>query len=183
MKGLIGGVGNIFFGDDGFGVEVIRSLKKIYYHPSESLSIIDFGIRTVDLAFELTNGYDWSVIIDAVYLGNLPGQIYLLHPEDCSSNSSFHPHQMDIPSVLRFAGQFGSIPQQTYLIGCEPETIEEKIGLSACVQQAVSQTANVLSKAIESLLVDQSCIPTKDFWAKFFSQEDNFYIEKNSSFT
>ncbi|CAI9085353.1 hypothetical protein A7K93_05760 [Candidatus Methylacidiphilum fumarolicum] len=181
MKGLIGGVGNIFFGDDGFGVEVIQSIRKTYYPPSPSLSIMDFGIRTVDLAFELTNGYDWAIIIDAVFLGNPPGRIYLLHPKDYPLNSSFHPHQMDIPSMLNFAGQLGSIPQQIYLIGCEPETIEEKIGLSSSVQQAVRHTANVLIKAIDCLLVDQSCIPTNEFWATFFSlsQVDNFYIEKS----
>ena len=50
-KILVAGVGNIFLGDDGFGVEVALSLSKRQL--PESVQVKDFGIRGFDLAYAL----------------------------------------------------------------------------------------------------------------------------------
>jgi hydrogenase maturation protease len=73
---LIAGIGNIFLGDDGFGVRVVNELRQ--RRLPDSVDVIDFGIRSYDLAFALTNGYDAVVLVDAVPRGEPPGTTYLI---------------------------------------------------------------------------------------------------------
>ena len=61
---LVAGVGNIFFGDDAFGVEVAGRLAG--EPPVAGVTVAEFGIRGVHLAYELLNGYDTLVLVDAV---------------------------------------------------------------------------------------------------------------------
>ena len=60
---LIAGIGNIFFGDDAFGVEVARRLAQ---HPlPDTVRVVDFGIRGLDLAYALLDPYDAVILVDA----------------------------------------------------------------------------------------------------------------------
>ena len=68
---LIAGVGNIFLGDDAFGVEVVRALAK---RPLPAgVSVVDYGIRGFDLAYALLDPWDVVVIVDALPRGGAPG--------------------------------------------------------------------------------------------------------------
>jgi hydrogenase maturation protease len=67
---LIAGIGNIFFGDDAFGVEVIRHLLARPW--PEGVVIKDFGIRGYDLACALQDGYDAVILVDALSEGQAP---------------------------------------------------------------------------------------------------------------
>lgn len=74
---LIAGVGNIFLGDDGFGVEVVQRLA------SETLPnwvrVLDVGIRGIHLAYELIeNGYEKAILVDAVSRVGDPGTVYVI---------------------------------------------------------------------------------------------------------
>ncbi|MGH7848434.1 MAG: hydrogenase maturation protease, partial [Candidatus Binatia bacterium] len=73
-KILVAGIGNIFLGDDGFGVEVARELAKRKL--PESVRVVDFGIRGFDLAYALLDGYDLTILVDAAPRGGLPGTLY-----------------------------------------------------------------------------------------------------------
>ena len=53
---LIACVGNIFLGDDGFGVEVAKRLSSRELPPEARLA--DFGIRSFDLTYALLDGYE-----------------------------------------------------------------------------------------------------------------------------
>ncbi|MDQ3686285.1 MAG: hydrogenase maturation protease, partial [Acidobacteriota bacterium] len=53
---LIAGIGNIFLGDDAFGCEVAQRLSGRTL-PDE-VRVVDFGIRGLDLAYALMDGYD-----------------------------------------------------------------------------------------------------------------------------
>ena len=65
---LIAGIGNIFLGDDGFGVEVAKRLSSETL-PGE-VTVRDFGIRGLHLAYEmLDGGYGITVFVDAVPRG------------------------------------------------------------------------------------------------------------------
>ena len=69
---LVAGIGNIFLGDDGFGVEVARRLNA--QPPIDGVDVVDFGIRAVHLAYELAGGkYDAAILVDAVPRGGAPG--------------------------------------------------------------------------------------------------------------
>lgn len=73
---LVAGIGNIFLADDGFGCEVIRQLagREI----PDTVKIEDFGIRGMHLAYELLDGYDTAILIDATPRGEPPGTIVVL---------------------------------------------------------------------------------------------------------
>ncbi|WP_412537724.1 hydrogenase maturation protease [Longispora sp. K20-0274] len=74
---LVAGLGNIFLGDDGFGVEVARRLTVEGDLPAGT-EVGDFGIRGVHLAYELMSGYDTAILVDATSRGGPPGTVYAL---------------------------------------------------------------------------------------------------------
>jgi hydrogenase maturation protease len=80
---LVACIGNIFLGDDGFGVEVARELSKRPL-PSDVL-VRDFGIRGLDLAYALLDHSGLTILVDASPRGELPGTVYLIEPEIAGS--------------------------------------------------------------------------------------------------
>jgi hydrogenase maturation protease len=61
---LIAGVGNIFLGDDAFGVEVVRRLAG--RRVPEGVRVVDFGVRSLDLAYALLDGEHAATILESV---------------------------------------------------------------------------------------------------------------------
>src|SRR5262249_12823080 len=76
---LVAGIGNIFLGDDAFGPEVAAALLARPCPPG--VQIADFGIRGLDLAYALTDGYDAAVLVDAAPRGERPGTLQVLEPD------------------------------------------------------------------------------------------------------
>jgi hydrogenase maturation protease len=155
---LVAGIGNIFLGDDGFGVEVAQRLRG---RPvPEGARVEDFGIRGVHLAYELLDGYEVLVLIDAVPMGESPGTVTLLEPEidptdrDGGDAPVFEAHSMSPAIVLDLVAGLGGRVGRTLIVGCEPATIEVGIGLSAPVAAAVEPAV----VAVEQLLVEV-CTP------------------------
>src|SRR5215813_2211049 len=126
MMILIAGIGNIFHGDDAFGVEVANCLSKRSL-PAEA-RVVDFGIRGFDLAYALLDGYDAAILLDATRRGGLPGTIYTLEI-DGSTDEANEPtagvatHGMDPVRVLEMARAMGGCTGRILLVGCEPETL------------------------------------------------------------
>ena len=75
---LVAGIGNIFLGDDAFGVEVVRRLSAREW--PANVRVTDFGIRGYDLAYALLDGYDTTILIDACPRGELAGTLYVIEP-------------------------------------------------------------------------------------------------------
>jgi hydrogenase maturation protease len=76
---LVAGIGNIFLGDDGFGCAVIERLARRSL--PDGVRVTDFGIRGLDLAYALLDGYDVTILIDAVSRGGKPGTLYIIEPD------------------------------------------------------------------------------------------------------
>src|SRR5437868_14687112 len=76
---LIACIGNIFLGDDGFGVEVAQRLSSREY--PEGVQVVDFGIRGMELAYTLLDDYDTLILVDAVPRGSPAGTLYLIEPD------------------------------------------------------------------------------------------------------
>ncbi|MGO8795288.1 MAG: hydrogenase maturation protease [Candidatus Sulfotelmatobacter sp.] len=76
---LIAGIGNIFLGDDAFGVEVVRRIADL--NLPECVRVTDFGIRGFDLAYALQDAYDTTILIDACPHGEAPGTLYVIEPD------------------------------------------------------------------------------------------------------
>ena len=124
---LIAGIGNIFLGDDGFGVEVARHLTNIEF-PSE-VRVADFGIRGLDLAYALQDGYDATILIDAFPHGEAPGTVYVVEPDlgdpgAIANQANFiEPHAMNPVNVLRMAIAMNGRLKRVLLVGCEPASL------------------------------------------------------------
>jgi hydrogenase maturation protease len=149
---LIAGIGNIFLGDDGFGSEVARHLANRVTWPG--VRIVDFGIRGLDFAYALLDGYEATIIVDATCRGGQPGTIYVIEP-DLNEPHQAHPtveaHAMDPVRVLALARSMGAELKNIRIIGCEPATFgadEGHIGLSPPVAAAIEPAV----QAIESLI-------------------------------
>ena len=76
---LIAGVGNIFLGDDAFGVEVARVMAT---RPlPEGVVVRDFGIRSFDLAYALLDDWSAVILVDAVSRNAAPGTLFVIEPD------------------------------------------------------------------------------------------------------
>jgi hydrogenase maturation protease len=137
---LIAGVGNIFLGDDGFGVEVVRRLGR--RELPERVRVRDFGTRGFDLAYALAEDHDAVILIDATRRGEVPGTLYALELDTHGHTpGAVETHGMDPANVLRLVAALGGHPRRVFLVGCEPSVIdtetEDMTGLSAPVEAAV----------------------------------------------
>jgi hydrogenase maturation protease len=148
-KILVAGVGNIFLGDDGFGVEVALALSR--QQLPEGVSVKDFGIRGFDLAYALLDPWDAVIIVDALPRGEAPGTLYVVEPDlaaPASAETAINPHGMDPVRVLNLAASQGTITAQVLVLGCEPQDfgdeLEGRMGLSPPVQAAVEEAAKMV---------------------------------------
>jgi hydrogenase maturation protease len=152
---LVAGIGNIFFGDDAFGCEVVKQL--LQRPVPEGVTIKDFGIRSYDLAYAIMNGPDVTIFVDATPRGQPPGTVYLLEPDinflDNVSGEVVNAHSMNPVRVLQLIHSLGGQPGRLYLVGCEPAVLESEdgaMGLSRPVQAAIAKALEM----IDSLIVD-----------------------------
>jgi len=152
---LVAGIGNVFFGDDGFGVAVADRLDASQLPPGAH--IVDFGIRSYDLAYALTSGrYDAAILVDASTRGGAPGDIYVLSPEldESSEPAPANAHAMNPESVLRMARTLGELPGQILVVACEPETLggdHGQLGPSETVNGALDRAVTVVESLVTRL--------------------------------
>ena len=149
---LVGGIGNIFLGDDGFGVEVVRRLAD---RPRRAdVHIADFGIRSLDLAYALADEYDNVILIDAMPRGRPPGTLYVVEPSADAGQSSLVAHELGPAQVLAMAATFAADPlKRVRVVGCEPETIppdgDVLVGLSEPVAAAVDRAVDLVEELLQ----------------------------------
>jgi hydrogenase maturation protease len=146
MRVLVAGIGNIFFGDDGFGCEVAHLLAREPLEPG--VKVEDFGIRGLHLAYELLAGYDRVLLVDAVPRGGVPGTLYVIEPEVGASGAAPDAHRMDVQNVFAFLRVLDGEPPPIAIVGCEPETTEPGIGLSPAVTRSVAPAAALVRRLL-----------------------------------
>jgi hydrogenase maturation protease len=149
---LVAGIGNIFLGDDGFGVEVIRRLSG---QPlGDGVDVADFGIRGVHLAYELADGrYDAAILVDAVSRGDAPGTLYMIEPDVAgrAEPSDADAHSLTPDAVLAWVHQVGGHLDRVVVVGCEPATVEESMELSEPVSAAVDGAVDMIRMLVAEL--------------------------------
>ena len=152
---LVAGIGNIFLGDDAFGVEVIKDLTRSEL--PEGVNVVDFGIRGYDLAYAIMDGYGATVLVDATARGNAPGTLYLieLDPEGLAKLEEVPDgHSLGPVQVLRLVQSLGAEIPQLYLVGCEPAVLEAEdgeISLSESVRAAVPKAVEMIRTLVNQL--------------------------------
>ncbi len=156
---LIAGVGNIFLGDDGFGVEVASRLAGRTF-PS-GVHVVDFGIRGFDLAYALMEGYQTTILVDAYPGEGQPGTLFIVEPDLQNANAAetqpgfVDPHGMDPLNVLRMATNMGGELKRVLLVGCVPATLgpdEGKMGLSEPIAAAVDEAVRLIEALVTRIL-------------------------------
>ncbi|HEY6138102.1 MAG TPA: hydrogenase maturation protease [Thermoanaerobaculia bacterium] len=151
MSILVAGVGNIFFGDDAFGVEVARRMSARPLPPD--VRVVDFGIRGYDLAYALMDRPDLTLLVDAVPFGGAPGTLYTIEPDagdEALAPAAVEAHALHPANVLRLVKAMGGTPGRVLVIGCEPGAVERdgRMGLSAPVAAAVDEAVSMIESLI-----------------------------------
>ena len=151
MTVLVAGVGNIFLSDDGFGVEVANRLAGEVF--PEGVKVADFGIGGVHLAFELLEGYDTAILVDAVPRGGEPGTVYVIEPEVDGEQCEglVDAHGLEPESVLALLDRLGGRVGRVLIVGCEPASVDEGMGLTAPVAAAVPHAVGVVRSLVSEL--------------------------------
>jgi hydrogenase maturation protease len=159
MRTLVAGIGNVFLGDDGFGVEVARRLAR---EPLDGVEVADFGIRGIHLAYELADGrYDHAILVDACPRGGEPGTLYTIAPDLEAAGSgpqAADPHSLTPDAVLTLVRQIGWPPARIVIVGCEPETLEPKMGLSPPVEAAVDRAVALVRELVAEANRELRCV-------------------------
>ena len=154
---LVAGVGNIFLGDDAFGVEVVRLLAE---RPvPEGVQIRDFGIRGVHLAYDLLDGCDLFVLVDAAQRGEAPGTVSVIEvevpepdPDVLGSGPVIDAHSLTPDGIFALLGSLGGRPGRSLLVACEPADVSAGMGLSGPVLEAVPHAV----RTVEEILVGET---------------------------
>jgi hydrogenase maturation protease len=155
---LIAGIGNIFFGDDAFGVEVARRMAPLPL--PEGVCVIDFGIRGLDLAYALLDPWEAVILVDALPRGGPVGTVYALEIADDptgGAQTALEPHAMDPVKVLRMARDLGSTIKTVLLVGCEPGPLaadEMRMEMSEPVRAAVDEAIALIQALVGRLLAN-----------------------------
>lgn len=146
---LVACIGNIFLGDDGFGCEVARALARV--ETPSGVEVVDFGIRSFDLAYALLEPYEAIILVDAVARNSQPGTLSILQPAgepDSPPEAVFDPHSMDPARLLAMARILGEITAEIYIVGCEPfdfgSELDGRMGLSEAVASSVPEAVRAV---------------------------------------
>jgi hydrogenase maturation protease len=158
---LVAGIGNVFLGDDGFGPEVARRLAADGDLP-DGVEVADIGIRGVHLAYELLDGCELLIMVDASPRGGEPGSVYVIEPGRAQAGPAhvdpsaafggdplIDAHGMEPESVLALVETLGGSVGRVLVVGCEPASVTERMGLSEPVSRAVEPAARVVRELLE----------------------------------
>lgn len=146
---LVAGIGNVFLGDDGFGVEVVRALAESPLPPD--VRVADYGISGMHLAYDLLDGYPILILVDATPRGGTPGTLYVLDvdPDAVGHSPVVDGHGMQPDAVLALLRTLGGRAGRVLVVGCEPATVDEGIGLSAPVAAAVDGAVRQVRRLLD----------------------------------
>jgi hydrogenase maturation protease len=161
---LVAGIGNIFKGDDGFGVAVAHRMAGRPLPAGVTLK--DFGIRGLDLTYALLDGYAGVILVDTAQRGKPPGTVYVIEPEASAiadpqpEDLLFSPHELDPARVLRLAAALGSQCRRVVLVACEPASFGDDewgaMELTTPVAAAIDIAADLVEQVVHQLLTEES---------------------------
>jgi hydrogenase maturation protease len=142
---FVAGVGNIFCGDDGFGVEVARRMAERAL--PEGMRVADYGIRSLHLAYELADRPDaTAILVDSMPRGGPPGTLYVVEPDPAALEpaATADGHAVSPDAILALLRALGAAPRRLLVVGCEPQQLDDGIGLSPPVAAAVDEAIDLI---------------------------------------
>ena len=134
---MVLGIGNILYSDEGFGVQVVEKMQRLYEFPDNVL-FVDGGVLGVNLLGVISQP-EHLIVVDTVRNKGNPGDLYRLEgeaiPERIRAKNSLH--QVDFLEALTLCQALDRVPQ-TVIIGVEPGDIEtQSLELTPPVQEKV----------------------------------------------
>ncbi|MDQ3740527.1 MAG: hydrogenase maturation protease [Actinomycetota bacterium] len=165
VRVLLAGIGNVFLGDDGFGVALADRLAR--RELPTGVEVVDYGIRGMDLAYALLDGWDVVVLLDATPRGGAPGTLYVIEPELDDGHVGIDTHGMDPVKVLATARALGggALPR-VLVVGCEPKTRmsgdEEDVvaELTEPVRAALDEAVALVDELLAGVIADPTGGPS-----------------------
>jgi hydrogenase maturation protease len=117
------------------------------------VKVVDYGIRGMHLAYDLLDGYEALVVVDALPGKGSPGELSVLEvgPDDLGEGE-LDAHGMAPVAVLASLGQLGGSLPPTYVVGCQPADVGEGIGLSPAVAAAVVPAVQLVLEVLNEQL-------------------------------
>lgn len=161
---MVAGVGNIFNGDDAFGVEVACWLAQRQL--PAGVKGVNFGIRGIDLTYALLDGCRAAILLNAAQRGERPGTILVVEPDEQEADEPspqdliLSPHDLDLSKVLRLVAALGGTCNRVLLVVCEPLTFggeEGVMGLSEPVAAALDAAVTTVEELVIGLADAESC--------------------------
>ena len=151
---LVAGIGNVFLGDDGFGVALADRLAR--RELPAGVEVVDYGIRGMDLAYALHDGWHAVVLLDAMPRGLAPGTLSVLEPDLDGLEATVDAHGMDPVKVLGLARALGGELPRVLVVGCEPRDVMrgDEEDVVATVSEPVRAALDSGVGLVESLLED-----------------------------
>ncbi len=160
---LVAGVGNIFLGDDGFGVEVASRLAT--RELPDWVRVADYGISGMHLAYDLADGFETTILVDATPRGGDPGTVYVIELDPATPSATAAPepgrgiplvdgHGMQPDVVFGMLNVLGAEAGRVLLVGCEPASVDERIGLSEPVTAAVDEAVRIVLDLVRAAGAD-----------------------------
>ena len=118
------------------------------------VQLVDYGIRGMHLAYDLLDGCEALVLVDAIPTRGAPGTLHVFEAdnESLTATAGLDAHAMDPGAVFASLNALGGTPPYTVVIGCEAANVDEGIGLSAEVAAAVPEAVRALEDVIARLL-------------------------------
>jgi hydrogenase maturation protease len=149
---LVAGVGNVFLRDDAFGVEVIKLLAG---RPvPDGVQVKDFGIRGVHLAYDLLDGCELFVLVDAAQRGEAPGTVTVLEVEVPEPDPVIDAHSLTPDGIFALLGSLGGRPGRSLLVACEPADVSAGMGLSDPVQEALPHAVRTVEEILAGTVAE-----------------------------
>ena len=146
---LVAGVGNVFMRDDAFGVEVVRLLAERSW--PDGVEIADFGIRGVHLVYELLNGCDLFVLVDAAQRGCTPGTVTVLEVDPAQPEPGaaiMDAHDLTPDAIFAMLASMGGHPGRSLIVACEPADLSAGMGLSEQVRDALPHAVSAVAEIL-----------------------------------
>jgi len=115
--------------------------------------VVDYGIRGMHLAYDLLDGPEALVLVDALPDRGSPGTVHVFEAdhETLTAGVGLDAHAMDPAGVFASLAALGGTPPYTVVIGCEVDNVDERLGLTDAVAAAVPDAVKAIEDVVARL--------------------------------